>query len=346
MSALRMAFGIGGKVGIVDTENGSADLYAEIGDYDVITLDKPYTVNKYREAISAFECEGYDIIIVDSLSHAWSGAGGLLDKQGQIAARPGANSYAAWREITPEHNALVEALLSSPCHIITTMRVKMEYVLEENERGKKVPRKVGLQPVQRDGMEYEFTCVMDVDIDHKATATKDRTTLFVDWRDTITEATGRLLKSWLERGVDPFSAADQALEACKAAGLKDEAIEGFCLKISDGTAKSLRDLPRVKLDRIIQHGISGETVRLCNISASKPKIGTRRQIAQRDALEEGVIDPKAVTLPAPAADDAVPEELFDEPGFPDPDDESPATWGQGLANPADLAAMTTAVPAA
>jgi hypothetical protein len=200
MSAIKLAAGIGGKIGVIDTENGSADLYAEIADYDVITLEKPYSVTKYREAISAFEQAGYATIIVDSLTHAWSGAGGLLDKQGQMAAKPGANSYAAWREITPEHNALVEALLASPCHIIGTMRVKTEYVIETNERGKQVPRKVGLQPVQRDGMEYEFTVVMDIDANHKAQASKDRTTMFEGFYDTITEATGRKLLDWLDRG--------------------------------------------------------------------------------------------------------------------------------------------------
>jgi hypothetical protein len=218
MSALKLAFGIGGKTGIIDTENGSADLYASLGNYDVITLEKPYTVGKYREAITAFENGGYDTIIVDSLSHAWAGAGGLLDKQGQIANRPGTNSYAAWREVTPDHNALVEALLSSRCHIIVTMRVKTEYVLETNDRGKQVPRKVGLAPVQRDGVEYEFTVVMDIDIDHKAAASKDRTTLFDGWRDTITEGTGRQLLQWLESGADapapaPAPAASPANEA-------------------------------------------------------------------------------------------------------------------------------------
>ena len=203
MSALKLAFGIGGKVGVIDTENGSADLYAHLGDYDVITLEKPYTVQKYRDAISAFEQAGYDTIIVDSLTHAWAGDGGLLAKQGQVEKRVG-NSFAAWREITPDHNALVEAMLSSPCHIIGTMRVKTEYVLEENDRGKKVPRKVGLQPVQRDGMEYEFTVVMDVDADHKASASKDRTTLFAGWYDTISEDTGRRLREWLESGAAPI----------------------------------------------------------------------------------------------------------------------------------------------
>lgn len=202
MSAIKLAAGIGGKIGVIDTENGSADLYAEIADYDVITLEKPYSVTKYREAIGAFEQAGYATIIVDSLTHAWSGAGGLLDKQGQMAAKPGANSYTAWREITPEHNSLVEALLASPCHIIATMRVKTEYVMETNDRGKQVPRKVGLQPVQRDGMEYEFTVALDIDANHKAQASKDRTTIFEGFYDTITEATGRKLLDWLDRGDD------------------------------------------------------------------------------------------------------------------------------------------------
>ena len=214
----------------------------------------------------------------------------MLDKQGQLAARPGANSYAAWREITPEHNALVEALLSSPAHIITTMRVKQEYVLEENERGKKVPRKVGLQPVQRDGMEYEFTVVMDVDIDHKASATKDRTTLFADWRDTITESTGKLLKGWLEKGAEPFTVADQARAVCLQAGLTDRGIAALCQQVSQGSVISLERLPRELLDKLINRGVSPETVARCN-GSSEPE-------------------------PAPA----------DEPEAASPGDDLPATW--------------------
>ena len=203
MSALKLAFGLGGKVGLIDTENGSGDLYATIGEYDVITLDPPYTVAKYREAIRAFEEARYNTIIIDSLSHAWAGEGGLLDKSGQLE-KSGAvkNSFAAWREITPEHNRLVEEMLGSPCHIIGTMRVKTEYVLEPDGRGKMVPRKVGLAPVQRDGLEYEFTVVMDIAENHVAKASKDRTAMFDGWFDTISEETGRKLLGWLEAGSD------------------------------------------------------------------------------------------------------------------------------------------------
>ncbi len=204
LSALLLAFGLGGKVGVVDTENGSADLYAERGDYDVITLAAPYTVTKYREAIRAFEEANYDIIIIDSLSHAWSGEGGLLDKQGQLE-KSGRfkNSFATWREITPEHNKLVEELLNSPAHIVATMRVKTEYVLEVNEKGKQVPRKIGLSPVQRDGVEYEFSIVMDISDNHYACASKDRTSLFDGWSDRISSETGKMLARWLDSGAQP-----------------------------------------------------------------------------------------------------------------------------------------------
>lgn len=201
LSALYLAFGIGKKVGIIDTENHSADLYADHGDYDVITLDAPYTVSSYREAIRTFEDAGYDVIIIDSLSHAWAGAGGLLDKKSKMDAG-GGNTFISWGKITPEQNALVDQILQSPVHMIVTMRVKMEYVLEKNDKGKEVPVKKGLQPVQRDGLEYEFTVVMDVDANHVATAAKDRTNLFNGWADTITRRTGQMLLEWLDSGVD------------------------------------------------------------------------------------------------------------------------------------------------
>lgn len=194
--ALLMSFGMGSKVGIIDTENGSADLYADLGDYDVISLSAPYDPAKYTEAMRAFERSGYDVIIIDSLSHAWSGTGGLLDKQGQIADKNG-NSYTAWRAVTPQHNMLVDAMLQSPCHVIATMRAKQEYVQEKNNQGKTVVRKLGMSPVQRDGMEYEFTVFIEVDSSHMATATKDRTSLFDGKTFRLSRETGEILSQWL-----------------------------------------------------------------------------------------------------------------------------------------------------
>jgi hypothetical protein len=210
-SALLLAFGLGGKVGLIDTEHGSGDLYAHLGDYDIISIEAPYTVNKYTQAIKAFEQAGYNTVIIDSLSHAWSGDGGLLDKQGKMADR-GTNSFAAWRTITPEHNALVDAMLSSPCHIIATMRAKQEYVLETNSKGKQEPKKVGMAPVQREGMEYEFTVMLDVDMNHIASASKDRTSLFDGQYMKITADTGKMLLGWLEQGTAPEVFSDAVFE--------------------------------------------------------------------------------------------------------------------------------------
>ncbi len=200
-SALLLAFGLGGKVGLIDTEHGSGDLYAHLGEYDIIGIEAPYTVAKYTQAIKAFEDAGYTTIIIDSLTHAWAGDGGLLDKQGKLADR-GTNSFAAWRTITPEHNNLVDAMLRSPCHIIATMRAKQEYVLETNDKGKQQPKKVGMAPVQREGMEYEFTVMLDVDMHHIASASKDRTSLFDGRFFKIDSATGEELLAWLETGVE------------------------------------------------------------------------------------------------------------------------------------------------
>jgi hypothetical protein len=199
-SSLLLAFGLGGKIGLIDTENGSGDLYAHLGEYDIISIKAPYTISKYLEAIRAFEDAEYNTIIIDSLSHAWSGDGGLLDKQGKITDSGKKNSFAAWRTITPEHNALVEAMLKSPCHVIATMRSKQEYVLETNERGQQQPKKIGMAPVQRDGMEYEFTVMLDIDINHIASASKDRTDLYDGRFFKINQDIGRELLNWLETG--------------------------------------------------------------------------------------------------------------------------------------------------
>lgn len=201
--ALLVAMGLGGKIAMIDTENGSGDLYAGLGEYDVCTLAAPYEVQKYLAAIHDAERAGYDVLIIDSLSHAWAGEGGLLDQQGKIADAGRGNSYTAWRKITPLHNQLVEAMLASPCHIIATMRAKTEYILEENERGKKEPKKVGMAPVQRDGMDYEFGVVFDLAANHTAQVSKDRTSLFDGRVFQLSKGTGETLRAWLETGAEP-----------------------------------------------------------------------------------------------------------------------------------------------
>ncbi len=201
--ALQIAQGIGGRIAMIDTENGSGDLYADICDYDVQTITAPYSVQKYITAIHEAEEEGYNVLIIDSLSHAWSGEGGLLDVHSQLTRNmKSGNSYTAWNKVTPWHNRLIETMLASSCHIIATMRTKTDYAMIQTERGKTEIQKVGLAPVQRDGMDYEFTIVFDLSMDHGVTVSKDRTSLFDRQVFTISQETGRTLRKWLDTGTD------------------------------------------------------------------------------------------------------------------------------------------------
>ena len=200
--ALLIAFGLGGRIAMIDTENGSGDLYSALGDYDICSISAPFSVQKYIDAIKTAESANYDVIIIDSLSHVWAGEGGLLDMQGKIADTGKKNNYAAWREVTPLHNKLIDIMLSSKCHIIATMRSKTDYIQVENDKGKFEIRKVGLAPVQRDGMEYEFGVVFDLGINHIVNVSKDRTSLFDGEVFKLSKETGQVLKKWLDDGVD------------------------------------------------------------------------------------------------------------------------------------------------
>lgn len=173
-TALRVAKGLGSKIAVIDTERGSASKYAGSKfDFDVLELET-FSPRTYVDAIHAAEAEGYDVIIIDSLSHAWMGTDGALEQVDKAAARTKGNSFAAWRDVTPMHNGLVDAMLACKAHLIITMRAKTEYVLEEGKNGTKVPRKIGMAPIQRDGMEYEFDVVGDLDYDHRLVVTKTR----------------------------------------------------------------------------------------------------------------------------------------------------------------------------
>lgn len=223
-SALLMASGLcpDGKIAVIDTENGSADLYANLCEYFTATITPPYTTKKYIDTIKMAEAEGFDVIIIDSLSHAWAGEGGLLDKQGKIADSGRGNSYTAWRKVTPDHNRLIDTMLQSKCHIIATMRAKTDYVIEEDARGKKVPRKVGMAPVQRDGMDYEFTLVFDLDLNHSAQASKDRTSIFDGQIFTPAASTGTQIYEWLQEGRELTEEEIKAQEERKKASQQPE----------------------------------------------------------------------------------------------------------------------------
>lgn len=181
------------KVAIIDTENGSADLYAHLGNYNVVSLKPPFTPQQYVDAITLCENSGMEVIIIDSISHCWDY---LLDYHSSLAG----NSFTNWAKIKPLEKQFVDKILQSNAHIIATMRTKQDYVLNQKD-GKMVPEKVGLKAVQRDGLDYEFTLVFDIDIKHFAVSSKDRTGLFMGKPEfQISENTGVKILNWCNSG--------------------------------------------------------------------------------------------------------------------------------------------------
>jgi hypothetical protein len=173
-SALEMARGLGERIAVIDTEHGSASKYADRFGFDVLNLEHHDPIT-YVKAIQAAEAAGYDVIVVDSLSHAWSGSGGALEQVDAAAKRSKGNSYVAWRDVTPKHNAMVNALVGCKAHLIVTMRAKTAYELQKDDKtGKVQPIKIGMAPIQRDGVEYEFDVVADIDLDHNLIVSKTR----------------------------------------------------------------------------------------------------------------------------------------------------------------------------
>ena len=198
-SALLLAQGLTNgdlsKVAIIDTENGSADLYAHLGNYNVLTLTPPFTPENYIKAIEVCEKAGMQVIIIDSMSHCWDE---LLDFHSKLAG----NSFTNWAKVTPRQKAFVDKILQTDAHIIATMRTKQDYVLNQKD-GKYIPEKVGLKAVQRDGLDYEFTLVFDIDIKHFAVSSKDRTGLFMGKPEfVIKPGTGRMILDWCNEGAE------------------------------------------------------------------------------------------------------------------------------------------------
>lgn len=201
-SALILAEGIASdfkKVAIIDTENGSGELYSDLGDYNVITLEAPYSPERYIEAITACEEAGMEVIIIDSISHEWEGKGGCLEINESVAqAKFRGNTWSAWSETTPRHQKFIQSIVQSKCHIITTVRNKVDTIMTEDKKVKKV----GTKEITREGFEYELTVNFNIDRDtHKVIASKDRTRLFegVD-PFIITKETGKKLVEWAMSG--------------------------------------------------------------------------------------------------------------------------------------------------
>jgi AAA domain len=219
-TALSIASALGSRVALIDTERGGASYYADQFDFDTLELTS-FHPEQYIKALHAAADEHYEVVIVDSLSHAWFGKDGALELVDREAKRSQSkNSYFAWREVTPLHNKLVDALVQAPVHVLVTLRTKTEYLIETQRDGKQVPTKVGMAPIQRDGLEYEFDVFADMDHAHNLIITKSRITGLAD---AVVErpdrAFGTRIATALTTGVSstPPSPKPRALDATEFA---------------------------------------------------------------------------------------------------------------------------------
>ncbi len=230
-SSLRLARGLAtaGRIALIDTENQSASLYSGRFDFDCADIAPPFSEDKFIEAIRAAEEARYEVLIIDSASHFWEG---ILEYNSRLDAR-GGNSYTNWAEAGRKFKGILDAVLQSDLHVICCLRSKMDYVLETNAQGKSQPKKVGLAPVMRDGIEYEFTTVFDVDMAHNCQTSKDRTGLFGQSIFQITEETGQRLLTWMMDGAAPvpLPPPDKVSKMAAVFAGHEEVVLGYLTKI-------------------------------------------------------------------------------------------------------------------
>lgn len=214
-SALRLASGIakasGKRFALIDTENGSASLYSEFFDFDTLNITPPFTTEKYIQAITEAEKAGYCALVCDSITHAWAGEGGLLEQKDTLDSRPNSNRWTNWGPIKAKDLKFKNAYLHSTIpFFIATMRSKMEYAQSQAQGEKAKVQKVGMAPVQAEGIEYEFSIVLDVAMNHECEVSKDRTHLFDQKKIfQITEETGAMLVHWRASGKSPVVAKEE-----------------------------------------------------------------------------------------------------------------------------------------
>jgi DNA polymerase III delta prime subunit len=190
------------KVGLVDTEHERGKIYVNRSDLGVkkfryINFTEPYSPARYDMAVKALKKAGAEVVVIDSISHAWEGSGGLLDMQQQAGG-----TFSAWNKIKPHIQSFIKTLTQSDIHVISTIRTKIDYVIETSELGKQQIKKVGLKAIQKDDLEYEFQIVFQTDIDHTTKTSKDNSGMFEGKAFKISTEMGENIYRWLEEGID------------------------------------------------------------------------------------------------------------------------------------------------
>lgn len=199
-TGLTLAHALGDKIAVVDTEHGSASKYAGVNNWAFKTVNpSSFSPKSLTGLLAEAAGDGFEVFMLDTWSHYWMGVDGMLDQADRRATN--SNNFSGWKAVRPEEREMIDALIAYPGHVIVTLRVKTEWVIEENERGKKVPRKIGLKPEQREGVDYEFDLVGDLDHENTLSVSKSRIPALT--RAVIREPDtdlGKTIRAWLEDG--------------------------------------------------------------------------------------------------------------------------------------------------
>ena len=270
-SALLLAKGITNdwnKIALIDTENNSASLYSHLGDFNVLSLQQPFSPERYMEAIKLCENAGMELIIVDSISHEWQGKGGCLELHEQYGGR-----FQDWAKVTPRHNLFIDAIIQSKCHLITSSRSKVDYSLDKDSNGKTKVMKLGTKSITREGFEYELTVNFEFLNDkHLVQASKDRTELFSGKPEfIINSTTGKKLIEWCNQGVSIEKIKDE-IDSC----MSSEELKMIYSRYPN-LSKELYPLILAKkeaLDNVAAHMIYDETI-INNLNQHQNELNTK-----------------------------------------------------------------------
>lgn len=246
-AALTVAAQLGKRIAFIDTEAGSASLYADRFDFDVLELSPPYAPERFIEAIEAAESAGYEVIVIDSITHEWSGPGGCLDIKTKMGDR-----FQDWAKVTPRHDRFIQAMMRSKAHIIATVRAKQGYSMDE--KGK--VQKSGMDPQQRDGIDFEFTVCWNINAQHMAEAQKDRTRLFDGKPEVITAETGERLAKWLSAGEVQAPVAEVAPVDLKSLirqhKLARSVVPGLLLKLNKANLDECTETELGRIQKVLE----------------------------------------------------------------------------------------------
>lgn len=327
-SALRVAAGLGGSTAMIDTEYGRGELYSNEFEYDVSQLTAPFSPERYIDLMDE-AAEIYDNLILDGISYEWSGTGGILEIHDRIASGSESkmSGFQAWNKVTPMHNSFLEAMVSSKCNLIACIRSKTSYVIEDTGSGKKAPRKVGMAPIQREGIDFEFMVFFMMSQNHMATAMKDITGLF-DGKEPFmpTEETGLALLGYIQSGIDPAAAdakiAEQLIERINRIGHINE-LRAVWMKYQSSVDTLTEPFKQEVMDAFAAKRQSLEAGGKAPAAKTKPKRATKpgpdllRQNIQRmvdsmstgrRVIERGIVE---VALKASGVDFEIEEYTFE-----------------------------------